>query len=296
MTSTAWEDWSAARRALVKHALEGVVGIERRRGGGFAGIVWDAETIVSAAEALRGADTFLVRTADQQVEASLVAMDLSVDVAVLRARTQGSAVAASTAPALAAGDDVVLAGFAEGQPRVAWSHARQVGPAWRSRSGGELSRLIRLAPGLDTRLEGAGVFDLDGRLCAMAVPGPRRETLGIPCDTIERVVSTVRRHGRVPQPYLGLRLQSVCLDEGLRKELSRPGREASVVVGVEPDSPAQAAGLMFGDLLLAAGDRLIETAIDLKVALAAVALGSPLPLHVLRAGERRETTAIVRER
>jgi S1-C subfamily serine protease len=223
-------------------------------------------------------------------------MDLSVDVAVLRASTNASGVAAQAITALETGDDVVVAGHAEGLPLVVWSHARQVGPAWRSQSGGELARLIRLAPGLDPRLEGAGVFDLEGRLCAMAVPGPRRQTLAVPCETVAQIVSLVRRHGRVPQPYLGIRLQSVQLDEGLRTELSRRGGEAAIVVGVERHSPAEAAGLMFGDLLLSAGGRVIESAVDLKGALGATALGLPLPMEVYRAGERREATAIVRER
>jgi S1-C subfamily serine protease len=296
MTNAAWADWSAARRALVRRVLSGVVGIERPRGGEFAGIIWDADTVVTAAESLRGAESLLVRTPEGRVEATLAAMDLSVDVAVLRASTNAPGVAAQTETGLQAGDDVVIAGHCKGQPLVAWSHARQVGPAWRSRSGGELARLIRLTPGLDARLEGAGVFDLEGRLCAMAVHGPRRQTLGVPCETIEQIVSMVRRHGRVLQPYLGIRLQCVHLDERLRAELSRQGSEAAIVVGVERHSPAEAAGLMFGDLLLSAGGRVIETALDLKVALGAIALGSPLSMDLYRAGARRETTAIVRER
>jgi S1-C subfamily serine protease len=296
MTTAALGDWSAARRALVRGALSGVVEIERRRGGGFAGIVWDSETVVTAAEALRGAESLRVRTAEGAVEASIVAMDLSVDVAVLRASIDAPGVAAATATALEAGDEVVIAGRSEGLPLVVWSHARLVGPAWRSRSGGDLARLIRLAPGLDARLEGAGVFDLEGRLCAMAVPGPRRQTLGVPCETIGQIVSMVRRHGRVLQPYLGIRLQSVHLDQALQTKLGRSGAEATIVVGVEPNSPAEAAGLIFGDLLLSAGGRVIESALDLKVALGAIALGSPLPMDVYRAGERREATAIVRDR
>jgi S1-C subfamily serine protease len=190
---------------------------------------------------------------------------------------------------------VLIAGRGRSATTIVWTQVELVGPAWRSRSGGEIDRLIRLSPGLHPTLEGGGAFDAEGRLCAMAVRGPRHATLGIPAETIERIVAMVLRHGRLPQPYLGVRLQPVRLDESLRLQLSRKGAEAAVVVGVESDSPA-AASLNFGDLILAMGGQPIETAIDLKIALARMPLGSPVSLEVLRAGARLDTTVVVRDR
>jgi serine protease Do len=179
---------------------------------------------------------------------------------------------------------------------IIWSHAEQVGPAWRSRSGGELDRLITLSPRLHSSLEGGGVFDVEGRLCAMAVRGPRHQTLGIPSETIERVVTTVLQHGRLPQPYLGIRLQPVALDEPLRQHLARSGSDAAIVVGVEPASPAAAAGLLFGDLILSVTGQPVENGIDLKMALKRVPLGATVNLQVYRAGALLDTAVIVRER
>ncbi len=295
MNSTLRE-WGAARRALAERAALGVVGIDRGRGVRFSGIVWDSDTLVTAAEVLHGADSVTVQTAQGSVPAQILACDLSVDVAVLKAKTGAPGIAAAKPTHLAVGDDVVVAGRGRAGAMIIWSHAEQVGPAWRSRSGGELDRLITLSPRLHSSLEGGGVFDVEGRLCAMAVRGPRHQTLGIPSETIERVVTTVLQHGRLPQPYLGIRLQSVALDEPLRQQLARSGSDAAIVVGVEPASPAAAAGLLFGDLLLSVTGQPVENGIDLKMALKRVPLGATVNLQVYRAGALLDTTVVVRER
>lgn len=295
MNSTLSE-WGAARRALAERAALGVVGIDRGRGVRFSGIVWDSETLVTAAEVLHGADSVTVQTAQGAVPAQILACDLSVDVAVLKAKTGAPGIAAAKPTNLTAGDDVVVAGRGRAGAMIIWSHAEQVGPAWRSRSGGELDRLITLSPRLHSSLEGGGVFDVEGRLCAMAVRGPRHQTLGIPSETIERVVTTVLQHGRLPQPYLGIRLQPVVLDEPLRLQLARSDSDAAIVVGVEPASPAAAAGLLFGDLILSVSGQPIENGIDLKMALKRVPLGATLNLQVYRAGALLDTAVIVRER
>jgi S1-C subfamily serine protease len=289
-------EWAAARRELADRAALGVVGIDRGRGVRFSGIVWDSETLVTAAEVLHGADSVTVQTAHDAVPAEILACDLSVDVAVLKARTGAPGISAARPTGLSSGDDVVLAGRGAAGAVIVWTQVEQVGPAWRSRSGGELDRLIRLSPHLLATLEGGGAFDVEGRLCAMAVRGPRHQTLGIPCETIERIVTTVLQHGRLPQPYLGVRLQSLRLDATLRQQLSWRGVDAALIVGIEPESPAAAANLLFGDLILSIDGQSIENGMDLKIALTRVSLGSPIALTVYRAGATLDTTVIVRER
>jgi S1-C subfamily serine protease len=279
-------EWAAARRALADQATLGVVGIDRGRGVRFSGIVWDSETLVTAAERLHGADSVTVQTVHGTVPAEILACDLSVDVAVLKATTGAPGISAARPGSLAAGDDVLVAGRGESASAIVWTHVEQVGPAWRSRTGGELDRMIRLSPGLHPAIEGGGAFDLEGRLCAMAVRGPRHQTLGIPSETIERLVSTVLQHGYLPQPYLGVRLQPVRLN----------GSDAVIVVGVEPESPAASANLLLGDIIASIAGRPIENALDLKIALSRIPLGSSIGVQIYRAGERLDSTLTVRER
>jgi len=285
--NSALTEWATARRALAEQAALGVVGIDRGRGVRFSGIVWDPETLVTAAERLHGADAVTIHTVHGAVPAEILACDLSVDVAVLKTKTGAPGISAAKPASLAAGDDVLIAGRGASATTIVWSHAEQVGPAWRSRTGGELDRLIRLSPGLHPALEGGGAFDLEGRLCAMAVRGPRHQTLGIPSETIERLVSTVLQHGYLPQPYLGVRLQAVTLDNGT---------DAVIVVGVEPGSPAASANVLLGDVIASIAGRSIENALDLKIALARIPLGSSIDMQLYRGGDRLDATVTVRER
>jgi S1-C subfamily serine protease len=289
-------EWAAARRTLADEASLGVVGIDRGRGVRFSGIVWDSETLVTAAERLHGADSVTVQTVHGTVPAEILACDLSIDVAVLKAMTGAPGISAARPSSLASGDDVVIAGRGESSAAIVWTHVEQVGPAWRSRTGGELDRLIRLSPGLHPAIEGGGAFDLEGRLCAMAVRGPRHQTLGIPSETIERLVSTVLQHGHLPRPYLGVRLQPVRLDDALRRKFARNVAEAVIVVGVEPESPASSANLLLGDIIASVAGRPIENALDLKIALSRMPLGSSIGVQIYRAGERLDATVTVRER
>src|SRR5271155_943567 len=57
MTDQASNSQQSARRALLMQATRVVVGIETSRGPECSGIVWNADTVVMAAEALRGADS-----------------------------------------------------------------------------------------------------------------------------------------------------------------------------------------------------------------------------------------------
>jgi S1-C subfamily serine protease len=262
----------------------------------FSGVIWDSETLVTAAERLHGADSVTVQTVHGPVPAEILACDLSVDVAVLKAKTGAPGISAAKSASLASGEDLVVAGRGESASRIVWTHVEQVGPAWRSRSGGELDGLIRLSPGLQPAMEGGGAFDLEGRLCAMAVRGPRHQTLGIPSETIERLVSTVLQHGRLPQPYLGVRLQPVRLDDTLREKLARNGADAVIVVGVEPESPAASANLLLGDIIASIAGRPIQNAFDLKIALSRTPLGSSIGVQLYRAGAQLDATVTVRER
>jgi S1-C subfamily serine protease len=60
-----------------------------------------------------------------------------------------------------------------------------------------------------------------------------------------------------------------------------------LVVGVRPDSPAERAGVLLGDVLISAAERPVESVDDLIEALAAHA-GGPARLGLIRGGVPRE--------
>ncbi|TLY77452.1 MAG: serine protease [Gammaproteobacteria bacterium] len=166
-----------------------------------------------------------------------------------------------------------------------WGSVRLAGPGWRSRRGGEIAQRLELDARFDPGLEGAAVIDMQGAVVAMAVPGALRRVIGIPAQTVEQIVSAVERHGRLPKPYIGLRLQSLWLDEPTRAHLGRTARRIAVVGGVDAGSPAAQAQMELGDLLLGVDGRPLEGADSLAQRIADVRPGQVVALEVLRGGK-----------
>jgi S1-C subfamily serine protease len=278
--------WADARSQLVAQVSSRAALIEAPRAA-FAGIAWGPETIVTAAEAV--ARTRCIRVAVEGGElarAETRGIDLATDVAVLR--VPGLAVGpieTGDSGALRAGEPVLVAGRDRRGALAHWSSVAQVGPSWHSRRGGRLERWLRLG-GLEPELEGAGVFDVQGRLCAMAALGPRRRITGIPVETIARVVALIERHGHLPRPYLGVALRPVALEAPVGGALPEPQTRALIVLGVDPGSPAAAAGVLLGDVLVRANGNVLEDVAVLSRLLLASDIGEPLDLEILRAGQK----------
>jgi S1-C subfamily serine protease len=66
-------------------------------------------------------------------------------------------------------------------------------------------------------------------------------------------------------------------------------------MSVEPDSPAQRAGLQNGDVLVALGTHAIESVDDLHRILTEQHIGVPVHLSVLRRFDRIDITAVPEE-
>jgi S1-C subfamily serine protease len=182
------------------------------------------------------------------------------------------------------GDAIAVLGRGPRGPAAIWGSVRLVGAAWRSRRGGEIAQRLEFDVRFDPMLEGAAVIDMQGTIIAMAVPGPFRRVIGIPAATIEQIVAKVERHGHLPKPYLGVRLQPLWLDEATRTQLGRSSHAIAVVGGIDADSPAAVANLALGDLLLRVDGQSVESAEALAQQIANAA-GQTIALEVLRGGQ-----------
>jgi S1-C subfamily serine protease len=289
--TTVLQQWSRERSelaaALAPHTVAIALGARRS----VSGIRWRGALIVTAAEALAGRDEVVVVSEHGETQGSVIACDLATDVAVLRSGAQalpgavGAGATAAVDPVLEAGAGVVIVGRAAAGPVMGFGTVRLAGPAWRSRRGGAIAQRLEFEAALDGRFEGALVADFAGTVQAMLVSGPRGRLLGIPGQTIHRIVAAVEQHGYLPRPYLGLRLQGLWLDEATRNRWGRRSRSLAAVAGVEPGSPAEGAGIAPGDLLEAIDGVMIDDAEGLAAQLAQSIPGASVALRLRRGGE-----------
>jgi serine protease Do len=113
--------------------------------------------------------------------------------------------------------------------------------------------------------------------------------LALPADATLRARVDALARGEAPaRPRLGVALAPPRAARRLRAAVGLPERDGLLVRAVEPDSPAAAAGLEPGDLLVAAGERPLQGYDELFDALEA---GGELTLTVVRGTDEREVTA-----
>jgi S1-C subfamily serine protease len=240
--------------------------------------------VVTANEGLDGEDEAAVIRADgSRHAASITGRDATTDVALLAIET-GDVDAWPAAPTPRPGALALVAGRGEHSMLTTLASVTEVGPAWRSMRGGEIDARISLGLRLSSRAEGAAAVAPDGALIGMAVTGIRRRTLVIPTSTLARAVETLSEKGYIPRGWLGVSLHP--MGEG----------GGAIVVGVEAEGPASAAGFFVGDIITTWNGEPVRSVAGVSDRLTGMTIGTTVKMGVLRGGTASELDVTVGER
>ena len=281
-----------------------VVEVPRGTGSGF---VWDvAGHVVTNAHVLEGASRAFVTLVDgNSYPARLIGRDEAHDLAVLRidpgfARTLPLPLGESGD--LRVGQEV----FAIGAPfgldftlttGIVSALERELPGA---RGGPGIRGLIQTDAAINPGNSGGPLLDSAGRLIGVntAIYSPSGASAGIgfavPVDAVNRVVPQLIARGRYAPPVLGVQI-----DPRGDQLARRLGVEGALVLGVEPGSPAERAGirgvamdrggaLVPGDAVVALGGVPVEGTADLLAAIDRHAAGETVTVTLARGGETRE--------
>ncbi len=277
----------------VERVAASVVAIVLRRSAA-SGVVWRTGVVVTSASAVwRASRVEVVLPDGEQVEGTLRGIDAATDIATIGVDTAAvPAVERDAAAAPRAGDFVAAVGREpSGLTHASFGHVGAAAGEWRSWRGGRIERLIRLDGGLYPGLAGAAVADPAGQAIGIATPAfSRWHGIVLPVATIDRVLDPLLAHGRVRQGYLGIAAQPV------RALLDGASVEGLLVSSVGPDSPAAAAGLLVGDVIVVAAGQPVASIDALRDQLAGTTPGTRLALKVARAGQAVELAVEVAER
>ncbi|MBR0790059.1 serine protease [Bradyrhizobium manausense] len=275
---------SSALADVVARTAPSIVTVHSHRSRS-TGFVWKPGLIVTADEALADeGDVQIVLADGSTAAATIVGRDHTTDVALLRADTAIAPVKlAATVPALGALSVVVATN--RDTPSAALGMVSVSGKGWRSLRGGEIDARIELDVRLRPSQEGGLAVDASGGVFGMAVLGPRR-VLVIPTATIERVAAQLETRGRIARGYLGLGLQPLRLDDGI----------GAMVMNVDKEGPAAAAGIRQGDVIVAVNDQKLSGVRALLRTLGPASVGRVVDVAVLRGGEPASFRVTVGER
>ena len=173
-----------------------------------------------------------------------------------------------------------------------------VGERWRTWSGGEIDRFVRLDLAVYDGFSGGALVDAEGSVLGVNCSALARGTpLTIPNATVERVVDALLTRGHVARAYLGVAMQPVRLTRSLAERLKLSETAGGVlVVMVESDSPADRGGLLVGDVIISADGHDMAEPQDVAELLGAERVGGKLELRVVRGGELKNLSLTVGER
>lgn len=298
--STELIELSNALAQATDRAASSAVAVHTESRGSSSGVVWRSGLIVTAEHALRRDEDIQVTLADGRVvPAALVGRDPSTDLAVLKCSEAVSAVAETgDISAIKPGSLVLVVGRTRASgPVAALGAVSLVAAERRTWTGASLAPYVRLDLGLQPTAVGGAVIDAYGRAIGIATPRfARFGAIAVPAPTVNRVVDTLVKKGRIPRGYLGVGLQLVRLPDALRQALQRNEKTAAIVLDVEPEGPAHKAGIVIGDILVSFGGHPITRVEDVHAQLAAEAIGKPFAIKYVRGGVLQESSIIVGER
>jgi S1-C subfamily serine protease len=296
MTNDLLATFSNQLADAVAAASPSVVQVQGRRRPA-TGLVYADGVVLTTVRALGREDGLHVRRDDGQTfDAELAGWDPTTSLAVLRVAGLGApAIAPATAPARVGHLALAVA--------RSWSNVVTASAGIVSVIGGPLptgrrraiDQVIRTTAPMHDGFAGGAFLDTSGGLLGVATAASIRGlAVVIPAAIAWKTGSTLLEHGRLKRGYLGIAGQPVALPENQRGPNGRD--QALLVVGVTSGSPAGAAGVLVGDVLLEFDGHAIQSPEDLLDLLVGDRVGRQVTLRVLRGGAATEVTVSVGER
>lgn len=288
---------------LVDKIRPWVVAIRGRERFASSGIHWQEGIIVTASHTIRRTEDIQVTFANGKIApAALIGRDPSTDVALLKfekADAGDPAIAEFVEDKyLRIGQFVIGAGHSYGSNlNVNLGILSSLNGPWRTWRGGKIDRMIQADLPRYPGFSGGALFNSAGQMIGMNTSGLfRNRGATIPNATILRVAEELKQKGKIPRGYLGIALYPLHLPESLRKRSNVHDNSGLIVLNVEPDSPAEKAGLLIGDILLRLNDVALTSIEHLQTVLEPESVGKSLNVTLIRAGVPMQLSLNVGER
>lgn len=292
--------FSDALADAVAMAGQSVVRVDGRHRQSASGIVWTADGLIVTADHVveRDEDLTIGLPDGRTVQAKLVGRDPGADLALLRVEVSGLPAIARSGTARI-GSIAILVARPGPELMASLGTVSAISGPIRTRRG-RLGSLIATDATFYPGFSGAPLIVGGGGAVGLATSrfrGGRGSGVIIPVSIIEQSVAALRAHGRVKRGYVGIGSQPVQLTAALRERANLSDQETGLlVVTVEADGPADHAGLLLGDIVVAFAGEPVRDPGELRDLLVSERVGQAVALRIMRGGEPRELTITVGER
>ncbi len=165
-----------------------------------------------------------------------------------------------------------------------------VGRSLRSQSGRLIENVIQTDAALNPGNSGGPLLDSRGRVIGIntAVIMPAQGlAFAVPVNTVKWVAMRLMRDGRVTRAILGIQGMVRPLSPALSRQLDLSASQGVLVAAVEPNSPANRAGLRRGDVVVSLNGTPVTDIDGLHRLLTDEFIGKEMPIAVVRGQELR---------
>ena len=165
---------------------------------------------------------------------------------------------------------------------------------------GAYDRYIQTDAAINMGNSGGPMFDLNGNVIGInsALISPTGASVGIglaiPAEAAKPVIDALMKGQRPSRGYLGASLQPV--DEDLAPSLGIPKDSGEIVRSLVPGGPGALAGLQQGDVIVKVNGQPVTPDQTVSYLIANSAVGSRIPLEIIRNGRRATVMVNVAQR
>jgi len=273
---------------------------ERRTQGLGSGVIINSKEgyILTNNHVIKDAEIIIIRLQDgRQIKAKLIGSDPDTDIAVLQIEADNlTAIPSADSSQIEVGDFVVAIGNPFGLGQTVTSGI--VSALGRSGLGIEsYEDFIQTDASINPGNSGGALVNLRGQLVGIntAIIGPSGGNVGIgfaiPINMAKSIMTQLIQHGEVRRGRLGVGAQD--LTPELAQSFDIDQQQGAIITLINPDSPADKAGLKVGDIVIAVNNQPLRHTLDLRNIIGLLPIGSELNIEIIRNGRNHNMTATI---
>ncbi|QCW84684.1 DegQ family serine endoprotease [Methylotuvimicrobium buryatense] len=279
---------------LFKHFFQGPGGgmVPRETnslGSGF--IISGDGYVLTNHHVVKDADEIVVKLTDRrELVAKLIGSDSRTDVALLKIEAEDlPSVAIGSPEKLQVGEWVLAIGSPFGFEQSVT--AGIVSAKGRSLPGGNYIPFIQTDVAINPGNSGGPLFNMEGKVVGInsqiysRTGGFMGLSFAIPMDVVMNVVDQLKTKGSVSRGWLGVQIQDVTRELAESFGMKRP--VGALVAKIIAQSPAEAADLQIGDIIIEFNGQKIETSGDLPPLVGMSPINEKSKLTVIRQGDKK---------
>lgn len=261
-------------------------------GSGF--VISDDGYVVTNNHVVEGADSVTVRLIDRrEYDAEVIGTDPRSDLALLRIDAENLPVLSlDRDDDLEVGEWVLAIGSPFGLDySVTAGIVSAKGRSLPTERNENYVPFIQTDVAINPGNSGGPLFNLDGEVVGVNSQiftrsgGSIGLSFAIPVSVVRNVVAQLKADGKVTRGWLGVTIQDV--DKNLAESFGLDRPRGALISQIAPDGPADEAGLVPGDVILAFDGSEIPTSSDLPHVVGLIAPGSTVPVEIMRDGKRK---------